>query len=173
MLTLNHLGDLEAEDVIGGFADELDDARDDAADGVETGLRRQRDAVAVEAVDGREVREPELLPVLEQRPDRRQQRVEAGPQRGGAERELLHLRELLVAGHVVVPAVALLRLRVALGPGAAGAAPARVGEPLAAAEDGTLVGGVLVRVAQVVVHVVVVDALEQPALAAPVAAQRL
>lgn len=98
--------------------------------------------------------------------------MEAGPQGGGAERELLHLGELLVAGHVVVP-VALLRLRVPLGPGAAGPAPARVREPLAAAEDGTLVGRVLVRVTQVVVDIVVVDALEWLALAVPVAAQRL
>jgi hypothetical protein len=171
VLTLHHPGDLEAEDVVGGVLDQLDHARDDGADDVESGLRWQRDAVAVEVVDGREVRKPQLL-LDQQRPQHREQRVHPRAQRRRPEGELLHLREPLVAWHVVVP-FPPLRPRVLLGPGAAGAAPAWVGVLVAAAEHGAVVGGVPVGVAEVVVHVVVVDALEGPALAVPVAAQRL
>ena len=59
VLTLDHLGDLEAEYVLSGVLDHLDDTGDDVVDDVEGGrsVNWERDAVAVEGVDGREVGE--------------------------------------------------------------------------------------------------------------------
>jgi hypothetical protein len=59
VLTLDHVRNLEAKDVLCGVLDHLDDSGDDVSDDVQggAGVGGERDAIAVEVVDGREVRE--------------------------------------------------------------------------------------------------------------------
>jgi hypothetical protein len=59
VLTLDHVGNLEAEDVVGGVFDHLDDSGNDIVDDVEggAGIDGEWDAIAVQGVDGWEVRE--------------------------------------------------------------------------------------------------------------------
>jgi hypothetical protein len=61
VLTLDHVRNLEAKDVLCGVLDHLDDSGDDVSDDVQGGagaaVGGERDAIAVEVVDGREVRE--------------------------------------------------------------------------------------------------------------------
>jgi hypothetical protein len=53
------VGNLEAEDVVGGVFDHLDDSGNDIVDDVEggAGIDGEWDAIAVQGVDGWEVRE--------------------------------------------------------------------------------------------------------------------
>jgi hypothetical protein len=57
VLTLDHEGNLEAEDVVRGVLDHLNDSGDDVVDDVEggAGVDREWDTIAVEGVDGWEV----------------------------------------------------------------------------------------------------------------------
>lgn len=56
MLTLNHLGEVKAKDVLRGVLDHPDDTGDDVVEGFTT-VNEERDTISVEGVDVWEVRE--------------------------------------------------------------------------------------------------------------------